>query len=163
MATGASLQFTHDPVHQRAMARTAGPAPAPRLCASTAPRQHTPPPARSARAPQPSRPHPHLACLRRAVAPPSAQLSRGRLLQHEPQLHRSYSSTACSRRSCSTQAYAAPLPPEPPRREHLPCRAAVPPRSASAFAAPRPDAAHTASTHARSAHLRAACLGLACA
>ncbi|XP_025820901.1 extensin-like [Panicum hallii] len=35
MATGASLQLTHDPVHQRAMARTAGPAPAPRLCAST--------------------------------------------------------------------------------------------------------------------------------
>jgi hypothetical protein len=45
----------------------------------TAPCEHTPPPARSARAPQPSRPLPHLACLRRAVAPPSAQLSRGRL------------------------------------------------------------------------------------
>jgi hypothetical protein len=35
MAAEASLQLTHDPVHQRAMTRTAGPALAPRLCAST--------------------------------------------------------------------------------------------------------------------------------
>jgi hypothetical protein len=35
MATEASLQLTHDPVHQCAMARIAGLAPAPRLCAST--------------------------------------------------------------------------------------------------------------------------------
>jgi hypothetical protein len=83
----------------------------------TAPRQHTPPPARSARAPQPSLPLPQLACLRRAVAPPSAQLSWGRLLQHEPQLHPSHSSTACSRRSCSgtiRPAAASSHAPEPP-------------------------------------------------